>query len=81
MTNITPQPIITKMASFSVVSDNYAPLASGYVTRKGAVSACATYGGARVIQGGYDENGNRYFREVYPRIMRTWQERFQPEPL
>ncbi len=76
--SITPKPVITKMALFEVVNANYLPVSSGWTTRKGAVCSCFTHNGARVIQGGYDENGLRYFREVYPRIMRTWQERFQP---
>ena len=76
--DITPKPTITRMAVFEAVGANYEPVSSGWTTRKGAVSSCIAHGAARVIQGGYDTDGNRYFREVHPRITRTWQERFQP---
>lgn len=70
---------MVKMHSFEAVTEDYRPVSSGWTTRKGAVRSCVAHGAARVIQGGYDENnGERFFREVYPRIRRTWQPRFQP---
>ncbi len=84
MASITPRPTITRMSSFSVVSVNYMPLAEGFTTRKTAVRVAVSYGiigGARVIQGGYDDDGERYFREVFPRVRRTWQHRFKPSEM
>ncbi len=74
---------ITKKDGYAVINADYSVLSADWTTRKSAIGAALGHGlrhhGVRVIQGGYDENGDGYFREVYPRIMRTWEPR-RPAP-
>lgn len=70
---------ITVNPWFAVVDKHYSQLEPLFWTRKSAVRSSRNIPSAvRVIQSGYDANGEGYFREVYPRIMRTWQPKFRP---
>ncbi len=70
---------ITRKAAFDIIDANYSPVSTGWTTRRSALVAATFHlkrdPSLRIIQGGYDENGDGYFREVYPRIMRTWEPR------